>query len=483
MLKGHYTLAIGFMSEETVAQGNSTVAHGQIYVEHLVLERILHETLIIMIHDPGMTGTNFLNAPDGRLGWADYFLSEGLSASSSSVAWADSVTYLRSTEQFIVSKPSELQPAGTLTSILFFLLFSPSSLRLFQACIPFAHASLSLSEPSFLFLKRSGLLLPLLLRQSALIMFLFPFPFPPNAFTGHPNQAWDDSARTSPPRRETTSSFNSNKSNASTSVHQAVAWIADPSLQEVLPRMDLVMRAHTFLHDNSARRKEVVSRQRMVQCLREVEDSLCVLSLLYQPSRVGCHVKRWYQSHLHKKKLERLEKAINVYLDCLDASSFVLPSSPDSDHGNPETATSSDRPAYPTSSDWNCSELTIRCDDLPSFDQVRDQAHSIDEMGAASSRDSGIQGVDSRNAFPTLPFKFSPCHEECLAARMPVAWIETIMNRMKEERSPYQYLTRDGRSPKSGHGAPSSSRSRSWRRWKKTPSEKGLVSSSHSAAD
>ena len=24
-----------------------------------------------------MTGTNFLNTPDGRLGWADYFLSQG----------------------------------------------------------------------------------------------------------------------------------------------------------------------------------------------------------------------------------------------------------------------------------------------------------------------------------------------------------------------------------------------------------------------
>ena len=25
----------------------------------------------------GMTGNNFLNMPDGRLGWADYFLSQG----------------------------------------------------------------------------------------------------------------------------------------------------------------------------------------------------------------------------------------------------------------------------------------------------------------------------------------------------------------------------------------------------------------------
>ncbi|KAF5357603.1 hypothetical protein D9758_007419 [Tetrapyrgos nigripes] len=55
MFKGHYTVAI----------------------EHLVPEKVLHETPIVMIHGHGMTGTNFLNTPDGRLGWADYFLSEG----------------------------------------------------------------------------------------------------------------------------------------------------------------------------------------------------------------------------------------------------------------------------------------------------------------------------------------------------------------------------------------------------------------------
>ncbi|KAF5357601.1 hypothetical protein D9758_007417 [Tetrapyrgos nigripes] len=66
-----------YVGGDYVPQGNSTVAHSQIYVEHLVPEKVIHETPIVMIPGFGMTGTNFLNTPDGRLGWGDYFLSEG----------------------------------------------------------------------------------------------------------------------------------------------------------------------------------------------------------------------------------------------------------------------------------------------------------------------------------------------------------------------------------------------------------------------
>ncbi|KAK7471053.1 hypothetical protein VKT23_002468 [Stygiomarasmius scandens] len=60
-----------------VPQGNSTIASGQIYVEHLVPEHVTQSLPLMMIHGHAMTGTNFLNTPDGRPGWADYFLSEG----------------------------------------------------------------------------------------------------------------------------------------------------------------------------------------------------------------------------------------------------------------------------------------------------------------------------------------------------------------------------------------------------------------------
>ncbi|THU91975.1 alpha/beta-hydrolase [Dendrothele bispora CBS 962.96] len=66
-----------YVGGEYVPQGNSTIASGQIYVEHLVPERVTQSIPMVMIHGHGMTGTNFLNTPDGRLGWADYFMSEG----------------------------------------------------------------------------------------------------------------------------------------------------------------------------------------------------------------------------------------------------------------------------------------------------------------------------------------------------------------------------------------------------------------------
>ncbi|KAJ8523516.1 hypothetical protein ONZ45_g97 [Pleurotus djamor] len=50
---------------------------GQLYVERLIPQRVTHQTPILFIHGRGMTGTNFLNTPDGRRGWADHFLSEG----------------------------------------------------------------------------------------------------------------------------------------------------------------------------------------------------------------------------------------------------------------------------------------------------------------------------------------------------------------------------------------------------------------------
>jgi len=71
-----------YVGGDYVPQGNSTIASGQIYVEHLVPERVTQPLPLVMIHGHGMTGTNFLNTPDGRPGWGDYFLSEGFEVCS-----------------------------------------------------------------------------------------------------------------------------------------------------------------------------------------------------------------------------------------------------------------------------------------------------------------------------------------------------------------------------------------------------------------
>ncbi|KAG6808634.1 hypothetical protein H0H92_003438 [Tricholoma furcatifolium] len=66
-----------YVGAQLVQQDGSTVAAGQMYVEHLTPEKVTQAFPIVMIPGQGMTGTNFLNTPDGRLGWADYFLSKG----------------------------------------------------------------------------------------------------------------------------------------------------------------------------------------------------------------------------------------------------------------------------------------------------------------------------------------------------------------------------------------------------------------------
>ncbi|THV08008.1 alpha/beta-hydrolase [Dendrothele bispora CBS 962.96] len=57
---------------------NTSIAHGQVYVEHLTPALGTSQPYpILFVHGAGMTGTNFLNTPDGRPGWADWFLSQG----------------------------------------------------------------------------------------------------------------------------------------------------------------------------------------------------------------------------------------------------------------------------------------------------------------------------------------------------------------------------------------------------------------------
>ncbi|KAK7061361.1 AB hydrolase-1 domain-containing protein [Favolaschia claudopus] len=67
-----------YVGQTYVPTGNSTsIAADQMYVEHLTPAKITRSLPLLFIHGQGMTGTNWLNTPDGRLGWADYFLSKG----------------------------------------------------------------------------------------------------------------------------------------------------------------------------------------------------------------------------------------------------------------------------------------------------------------------------------------------------------------------------------------------------------------------
>jgi pimeloyl-ACP methyl ester carboxylesterase len=54
-----------------------TAPVGQIYVEYMVPQRLRHRTPIVMVHGGSQTGTNFTGTPDGREGWAQYFVRRG----------------------------------------------------------------------------------------------------------------------------------------------------------------------------------------------------------------------------------------------------------------------------------------------------------------------------------------------------------------------------------------------------------------------
>jgi len=54
-----------------------TAPVGQIYVEYMIPQRLRHRTPVVMVHGGSQSGTNFTGTPDGREGWAQYFVRRG----------------------------------------------------------------------------------------------------------------------------------------------------------------------------------------------------------------------------------------------------------------------------------------------------------------------------------------------------------------------------------------------------------------------
>src|SRR5262245_11602685 len=69
----------GFMyvgSNAMQAEGLEYI-YGQMYVEIRIPARQTHPYPIIMVHGGSMSGTNYTGTPDGREGWAQYFVRRG----------------------------------------------------------------------------------------------------------------------------------------------------------------------------------------------------------------------------------------------------------------------------------------------------------------------------------------------------------------------------------------------------------------------
>jgi pimeloyl-ACP methyl ester carboxylesterase len=56
---------------------NGKVMAGHAYVEYLIPEKRTHRFPLVMIAGGAMSGANFTGTPDGRDGWAQYFLAQG----------------------------------------------------------------------------------------------------------------------------------------------------------------------------------------------------------------------------------------------------------------------------------------------------------------------------------------------------------------------------------------------------------------------
>src|SRR5882672_10715146 len=59
--------------------GGKTYVTDQMYVEERVPAKRTHPFPIVMVHGGTMSGVNFTGTPDGREGWAQYFVRQGYS--------------------------------------------------------------------------------------------------------------------------------------------------------------------------------------------------------------------------------------------------------------------------------------------------------------------------------------------------------------------------------------------------------------------
>ena len=66
-----------YVGGQYVGAPGKEVMDGAEYVEVMVPKKIRHPYPIVFFHGAGQTGTDWLQTPDGRAGWAYFFLRQG----------------------------------------------------------------------------------------------------------------------------------------------------------------------------------------------------------------------------------------------------------------------------------------------------------------------------------------------------------------------------------------------------------------------
>ena len=60
-----------------VGEGENRIMAGQMYVEVLVPKKVRQRWPLVLVHGAAQTATNWMQTPDGRKGWADFFVEQG----------------------------------------------------------------------------------------------------------------------------------------------------------------------------------------------------------------------------------------------------------------------------------------------------------------------------------------------------------------------------------------------------------------------
>ena len=58
-------------------EAGKEIMRGQMYVEYLAPKKITQKYPLVLVHGAAQTAINWMNTPDGRKGWAEYFLEKG----------------------------------------------------------------------------------------------------------------------------------------------------------------------------------------------------------------------------------------------------------------------------------------------------------------------------------------------------------------------------------------------------------------------
>ena len=66
-----------YVGGKYVGEGENRIMAGQMYVEVLVPKKVRMPYPLVLIHGAAQTATNWMQTPDGRKGWADYFVEQG----------------------------------------------------------------------------------------------------------------------------------------------------------------------------------------------------------------------------------------------------------------------------------------------------------------------------------------------------------------------------------------------------------------------